>query len=176
MKSINCLYVIIVVLILCSCTGANMKKSIDAYSGDGEITYLESPGPFVPDGCEIALPVEQIDRDFEKEYNISLIPKGEYFFFVRVSEAVTTKNISEISFDATVKNMNTNTNLMSASSSINKMYKSPAEGFYRYHYGENSYFVVGKDNKQIVLSVKVRNVNNQEKFSFQALVIQGGGK
>lgn len=174
MKSINCLYIIIVVLILCSCSGANMKKSIDAYSGDGEIKYIQSPGPFVPDGCEIAFPVEQIDGDFEKEYNLSLIPKGEYFFFIRVPNTVSTNNIAEIYFDVTVKNKNTN--LMSATSLIENMYKSPSEGYYRYHYGENSYFVVSKDNKEIVLSVRARNVNNQEKLSIQALVIQGGGK
>ncbi len=78
MRNLLQLTIIVISLILFACDG-KLKRQIESYQGDGQIEYLEAPGPLGASGVRIKFPTFDLSQSHKRKYNISGIPLGDAY-------------------------------------------------------------------------------------------------
>lgn len=111
MKIISNYRYCILVIILLGCllaivciVNADSKFKVQDYKGDGNISYLNSPGPLGTDGFKVVMPTFELSRHIEREYNLEGMPKGDdYFIYLVVDDSKFNKDILSGTFRVLIK-------------------------------------------------------------------------
>ena len=177
MKYIMILFICLFFIVGCG-DDAQMKQ-IKIYRGDGDIKFLDSPGPLGRPGVAISLPAFDLSMKFTTNYNITGIPKGDaYLIYLVLNEDNLINMISSgvCSYKLT-KNGNT---VSQKNSEIKDLIRtSMGEEILFYFYNKNvgpMYFNVDDPCARWSLSVLYENTKKIDSGNAFFLIKNGGIK
>jgi hypothetical protein len=174
----------LIILILClsllsGCGNNELMKQIESYHSDGDIKFIDAPGPLGRPGISISFPPFDLSKEFSKSYNITGIPKGEaYLIYLVISESNSGNKISTAicSYKIT-RNGNPVSNI---TSKIKNMTKTVGDRVAQYYfYDKNSgpeYFNIDEPTAKWTLSVSYDKPNELNSGKAFYMVKTGGSK